>query len=106
MNELISDADDMWYLFRYLNKMKERPKELMDKNLDNIFEVSKFAGMKAEDQDRYFRELMYEMDQRASLRTAHKRGVTDVARKMKTNGLSTDMIIKCTGLTEEQIDAL
>ena len=46
------------------------------------------------------------MDQRASLRTAHKRGVTDVARKMKTNGLSTDMIIKCTGLTEEQIAAL
>ena len=98
--------------------MKERPKELMDKNLDNIFEVSKFAGMKAEDQDRYFRELMYEMDQRASLRTAHKHGVTegeargitkgkqDVAREMKALRMPTDVIIKCTGLTEEQIAVL
>ena len=102
--------------------MKERPKELMDKNLDNIFEVSKFAGMKAEDQDRYFRELMYEMDQRASLRTAHRRGVTegeargeargitkgkqDVAREMKALRMPTDVIIKCTGLTEEQIAVL
>ena len=90
----------------------------MDRNLDNIFEVSKFAGMKAEDQDRYFRELMYEMDQRASLRTTHKRGETegeargiikgkqDVAREMKALRMPTDVIIKCTGLTEEQIAAL
>ena len=74
--------------------------------------------MKAEDQDRYFRELMYEMDQRASLRTAHKRGVTegeargitkgkqDVAREMKALRMPTDVIIKCTGLTEEQIAVL
>ena len=122
LNELRSDADEMWYLFRYLNKMKERPKELMDKNLDNIFEVSKFAGMKAEDQDRYFRELMYEMDQRASLRTAHRRGVTEgeargeargeirgltkVAREMKVKGFESSMISELTGLTEEQIAAL
>ena len=98
--------------------MKERPKELMDKNLDNIFEVSKFAGMKAEDQDRYFRELMYEMDQRASLRTAHRRGVTEgeargeirgltkVAREMKAKGFESSMISELTGLTEEQIAAL
>ena len=98
--------------------MKERPKELMDKNLDNIFEVSKFAGMKAEDQDRYFRELMYEMDQRASLRTAHRRGVTEgetrgeimgltkVARSMKAKGFESSMISELTGLTEEQIAAL
>ena len=74
--------------------------------------------MKAEDQDRYFRELMYEMDQRASLRTAHRRGMTegetrgiikgkqDVAREMKALRMPTDVIIKCTGLTEEQIAAL
>lgn len=118
INELTSDADYMWYLFRHLNTMKERPKELMDKNLDNIFEVSKFAGMKAEDQDRYFRELMYEMDQRDSLRTAHRRGVsegeargeviglTKAARSMKAKGFDNSLISELTGLTAEQISAL
>ena len=70
--------------------------------------------MKAEDQDRYFRELMYEMDQRASLRTTHKRGVTEgeargltkVAREMKAKGFESSMISELTGLTEEQIAAL
>lgn len=110
LNELTSDADYMWYLFRNLGELKERPKELLDKNLDNIFEVSKFAGMKAEDQDRYFRELMYEIDQRDSLRTADRRGeargLAKAARAMKAKGFENSLIAELTGLTEEQITAL
>ena len=87
-------------------------------SIDNIIKVSKFAGMKPEEQDRYFREVMYEMDERDRLRTAHRRGVSegevrgivkgkeDVAREMKAIGLPADVIIKCTGLTEDQIAAL
>lgn len=121
-SELNVDADIMWYLFRNLDKLEEIPKENLNKGFDNIIKVSKFAGMKPEEQDRYFREVMYEMDERDRLRTAHRRGVSegeargeargivkgkeDVAREMKAIGLSVDIIVKCTGLTEEQIAGL
>ena len=117
-SELNVDADIMWYLFRNLDKLEEIPKEILNKGFDNIIKVSKFAGMKPEEQDRYFREVMYEMDERDRLRTAHRRGVSegevrgivkgkeDVAREMKAIGLPADVIIKCTGLTEDQIAAL
>ena len=112
----------LWYLFRHLDKMQEIPKELLNKGLDNIIKVSMFASMKPEEQDRYFREVMYELDERNRLRTAHRRGMSEgearggargeargiekVAREMKAIGLSMDIIVKCTGLTEEQIAGL
>ena len=41
--------------------MQENPKELSNKGLDNIIKVSMFACMKPFEQDRNFREVLYEL---------------------------------------------
>ena len=40
------------------------------------------------------------------LEEGHAEGVKDTARKMKENGVSIDIIAKCTDLTEDEIEAL
>ena len=78
--------------------------------------------MTQEQQDRYFREFMYEMDQKSRMRTAREDGIAeglaegeargraegraDTARAMKAEGLPIEVIARCTGLTQDQIAEL
>ena len=114
LSELESTLDRLLYLFRYLGTMEEIPNELIGKNLEGIFELTKFANMTQELQDRYFREFMYEMDQKSALRTARNSGIAEgeaigearVIKAMKAKGLDTALISEITGLGIEQIEKL
>ncbi len=122
LDELDGPLDNMLYLFCNLGRMKEIPVYFKDKNLDKLFETTMFANMTQEQQDRYFREFMYEMDQKSRMRTARKdgiaegkaeglaegeaRGRADTARAMKAEGLPIEVIARCTGLTQDQIAML
>ncbi len=110
--------------------MKEIPVYFKDKNLDKLFETTMFANMTPELQDRYFREFMYEMDQKSRMRTARQDGIAegkaeglaegeargraegraeglaDTARAMKARGMDTALIADITGLTQDQIAEL
>ena len=114
--------DNMLYLFCNLGKMKEIPAYFKNKNLDKLFETTMFANMTQELQDRYFREFMYEMDQKSRMRTAREDGIAegeaigeargraegraDTARAMKARGMDAALIADITGLTQEQIAEL
>ena len=90
--------------------MKEIPAYFKNKNLDKLFETTMFANMTPELQDRYFREFMYEMDQKSRMRTAREDGIAegraDTARAMKARGMDTALIADITGLTPDQIAEL
>ena len=66
--------------------------------------------MTPELQDRYFREFMYEMDQKSRMRTTREDGIAEgraeTAKAMKAEGIAVSIISKCTGLTAEQIESL
>ena len=66
--------------------------------------------MTQEQQDRYFREFMYEMDQKSRMRTARQDGIAEgraeTARAMKARGMDATLIADVTGLTPEQIAEL
>ena len=70
--------------------------------------------MTQELQDKYFREFMYEMDQKSALRTARNSGIAEgeargearVIKAMKAKGLDTELISEITGLGTEQIEKL
>ena len=74
--------------------------------------------MTPELQDRYFREFMYEMDQKSRMRTAREDGIAEgevrgetlglekTAKAMKAKHYDISEIIEITGLTEEQINNL
>ena len=114
LDELDGQLDNMLYLFCNLGRMKEIPVYFKDKNLDKLFETTMFANMTQEQQDRYFREFMYEMDQKSRMRTAREDGIAegraegraDTARAMKVRGMDTALIADITGLTQDQIAKL
>jgi predicted transposase/invertase (TIGR01784 family) len=90
--------------------MKEIPAYFKDKNLDRLFETTMFANMTPELQDRYFREFMYEMDQKSRMRTAREDGIAEgraeTAKAMKAKGYGISEIVEITGLTEKQVTSL
>ena len=47
-----------------------------------------------------------QLGEKRGLQRGEQQGRLQTARKMKSNGLSLDMIMKCTGLTAEQIAEL
>ena len=114
IGELDGPLDNMLYLFCNLGKMKEIPAYFKNKNLDKLFETTMFANMTPELQDRYFREFMYEMDQKSRMRTAREdgfaegeaEGKTEIAAAMKAKGYPIQEIAEITGLTQEQIEQL
>jgi len=101
--------------------MKEITKEFQGKGLDKLLETCMFANMKEDVQMQYVRRLMAEKDRIGQLATAKMQGREqgraegraegrelgheDVARTMKAQGISIDLIAKYTGLTPEQIEA-
>ena len=114
LHQLESPLDNLLYLFRYLGDLKEIPDYFKGKNLDKLFETSMFANMEPQLQDRYFREFMYEMDQKSRMRTAREdgfaegeaEGKTEIAAAMKAKGYPIQEIAEITGLTQEQIEQL
>lgn len=112
--ELASPLDDHLYLFQHLGEMIVIPDYFKNKNLDKLFETCMFANMEPQLQDQYFREFMYEMDQKSRMRTAHEDGIAEgeatkasqVAAAMKAKGYPTQEIAEMTGLTQEQIAEL
>lgn len=73
-----------------------------------------FANMNQELQMQYVRRMMAEKDRIGQLATARTQGLEEGreeerlknAKAMKAEGISTDIIAKCTGLTAEQIESL
>ena len=87
-----------------------------------MFRISNFAAMDYNEQTEYLQEFLAEIDARSSMRYAREQGLKEgraegiaegraevlreTARAMKTEGLSTTIIAKCTGLSIEEIEKL
>lgn len=85
-------------------------------------EQARYSAMPKEMQERYIRDMFTELDQIAALRSAREEGLKEgiaqglekgaekarlsIARNMKSLGIATDLIVKSTGLTIEQVEAL
>lgn len=112
--ELKSKQDYMLYAIKNMGVMEEIPEEFIGKGFDNLFEVCSFANMSEDMQMKYVRHMMAEWDREGQLATAimtgEERGRAEekakTAKAMKAEGLPTDVISRCTGLTAEQIEAL
>lgn len=121
-SNLTSLQDYILYLLKNMGQMKEITKEFQGKGLDKLLETCMFANMKEDVQMQYVRRMMAEKDRIGQLATARTQGLEKGlekgreegreeerlknAKAMKTEGISTDIIAKCTGLTAEQIESL
>lgn len=117
-SQLSSFQDYVLYSIKNMGVMKVMPKEFSGKGLDKFFETCMFVHMNEDLQMKYVRQMMAEWDRESQLATAIMHGEakgreegreekrSEIAKAMKAEGLSTDVIAKCTGMTPQQIDML
>ena len=102
-------------MLKNLSKLENRPKALVDKVFDRLFEEAEIARFTPTELREYEDSLKAYRDIKNSLDTAKREGIEigraegeqskaiDIANNLKSMGLSIADITKATGLSEEDI---
>ena len=82
------------------------PNILKEPIFEKAFHEAEIAAMTSGEYDKYQESLMSYIEVREVIKTAEENKSKKIAREMKKDGVSTDKIVKYTGLTEKEIDDL
>jgi len=115
----LEDLTDKWlYALKNLPRLLERPKALQERIFSKFFEVAEVAALSKEEYAKYWESEKVFYDNQGAFMTADQKGYSrgiaegraeekrENARKMKADGMATDLISKYTGLTTEEIEQL
>ena len=105
-DELNSMFEKWLFVLRNLSRLMERPKALQERIFTKLFEAAEIAKFTKTEYDNYEESLKVYRDWKNTIHTAEYNKVVEIAKKMKEEGISIAVIEKCSGLTEEQINAL
>lgn len=117
-DELSSHFDKWLYVFRHLANLSNRPKALQEKVFGKLFEAAEIAKFTPEEKEAYEESLKYYRDLKNVVDTSKEEGMREgkiegkvegkieVAIELKKNNVPVDIIMKSTGLSQEQIDEL
>ena len=107
VDELETRFDKWLYVLRNLNRLDSIPEKLKERIFEKLFETAEIARFTPDQVRSYEDSLKYYRDLKNSLDTAKDEGriegKIEVAKNLLKNGVSIDVIIKSTGLTEEEI---
>ena len=117
-NKTLGELDTLYekwlYALKNLYKLTQRPKELCDKVFDRLFEEAEIAKFTPQEMREYEASKMAYRDIKNSIDTAKQKGIEegmnqkalDIARNMLADGVDINLIMKYSGLTQEQIEKL
>ena len=106
VDELETRFDKWLYVIRNLNRLDRIPDKLKEQIFEKLFETAEIARFTPEQVRSYEDSLKYYRDIKNSIDTARVEGKIEVAKNLLQNGVSIDIIVKSTGLTEKQIKDL
>lgn len=110
IDELETRFDKWLFVLRNLNKLDRVPDKLREHIFEKLFETAEIAKFTSAQIQSYEDSLKYYRDLKNSLDTAKEEGIEEgkieVAKNAIAEGLSTDVIMKITGLTKEQIEKI
>ena len=118
LGELETLYEKWLYALKNLYKLTQRPKELCDKVFDRLFEEAEIAKFTPQEMREYEASKMAYRDIKNSIDTAKQEGLAegmekgmnqkalDIARNMLADGVDINLIMKYSGLTQEQIENL
>ena len=104
------DLDGMIYSIKHMSRLAEIPRKLRKPMFHRLYEASRFAAMGAVEQYKYIRLMTTKRDIRAQMDYKYEQGMEkkaiEAARVLLDEGIDDSVIIKCTGLTVEQVEKL
>lgn len=125
-SELANLEDGLYFCLKYMGRLSERPDRLDAAIFRKLFEVAEFVALPAEQRKKYIVKMTTERDIRNQIAYAREEGKAEgiaegesrgkaeglqmarlqMAKDLKANGVSVEIIAKCTGLSAEEIEAL
>lgn len=125
-DELTSMFEKWLFVLRNLSRLMERPKALQERIFTKLFEAAEIAKFTKLEYDSYEESLKAYRDWKNTIDTekkisweeGHEKGreegfeegqekkTIEMARNLKVRGIPINIIVECSGLTEEEINAL
>ena len=125
-DELTSMFEKWLFVLRNLSRLMERPKALQEHIFTKLFEAAEIAKFTKLEYDSYEESLKAYRDWKNTIDTekkisweeGHEKGreegfeegqekkTIEMARNLKVKGIPINIIVECSGLTEEEINAL
>ena len=125
-DELVTMFDKWMFALRNLSRLLERPAALQERVFKRLFDQAEIAQFTPEERREYQESVKDYWDYYSTMKTAHKKGKAEGraeglvegeakgraeekkenARKMKADGMASDLIAKYTGLTVEEVEQL
>ena len=132
--ELETHFDKWMYVFTHLSQLQDRPKKLQDRVFTKLFEAAEIAKFTTKEREAYEDSLKYYRDIKNVVDTSREEGFNDgiekgmekgiekgiekgmekgiekrnieIAKELKNNGVSIEIIMQSTGLLKEEIEKL
>ena len=116
--ELETHFDKWLFVFKHLSRLQSRPQKLQDKIFEKLFESAEIAKFTSEEREAYEESLKYYRDIKNIVDTSREEGKIEgkiegkversieIAKQLKKNGVSPQIIQQSTGLSMEEIDQL
>jgi len=108
--ELETHFDKWMYVFTHLSQLTDRPKKLQERIFTKLFEAAEIAKFTPKEREAYEESLKYYRDIKNVVDTSREEGREErsfeIAKELKSNGVSIEIIIQSTGLTKEEIENL
>lgn len=121
-SELANLEDGLYFCLKHMGKLSKRPDNLDAAVYRKLFEVAEFVKMPVDQRKTYIAKMNTERDiinqlayaKRIAMEEGRAEGKAEgleearleIAKAMKGKGVSTDIIVECSGLTLETIKAL
>ena len=125
--ECVDDRDALFWLFRHSGVMEELPEELSHSSLaEGVSDACEIAGFSADKRILYEKDMITELDLALQYDYAREQGeargraegkaegkaegmseaASTIARRMLKAGLPMDVIVECSGLSEDEVREL
>ena len=112
--ELETQFDKWMYVFTHLSQLQNRPKKLQDRIFTKLFEAAEIAKFSPKEREAYEESLKYYRDIKNVVDTSREEGREEgreernieIAKELKKNGISVEIIIQSTGLSKKEIENL
>ena len=98
------------YVFKHLSRLTDRPQKLQEKVFEQLFRNAEISKFTPNERVSYQKSLKYYRDLKNVTDTARDEGKVEgkieVAKNLKTMGLSMEQIVQATGLSKGEIEVL
>ena len=106
--------DNFCYALHNMEHLTDRPEELKEEIFKRLFKTAEIATFTPEERIKYENDMTTERDiqnyisyaREKGLEEGMEKGLLEAAKNMLAEGFSIDLVVKCTGLSIEQVKEL